>query len=76
MRQIDEVQVRVATSISQTFLLYLNGTEVNGSPVPGQVSLSNKGNVLNLLMTEECIADDCPSYELVSLIQLLAILQT
>ena len=68
MRQIDEVRVSVATNISQTFTLNLAGTELHGSPVRGQVSLSYTGNLLNLLMTEECAAAKCPPYELVSLI--------
>lgn len=42
------------------------GTEIDGSPICGQVSLSYTGNRLNLLMTEECAAAECPPYELVS----------
>jgi hypothetical protein len=68
VRQIDEVRVSVATDISQTCMLNLAGTEIHGSPVRGQVSLSYTGNLLNLLMTEECAAAKCPPYELVSLI--------
>lgn len=68
MRQIDEVLVSVATDISQTFTLNLAGTEIHGSPVRGRVSRSYRGDLLNLLMTEECAAAKCPPYELVSLI--------
>jgi hypothetical protein len=49
-------------------MLNLSGTEIHGSPVRGQVSLSYTGNLLNLLMTEECAAATCPPYELVALI--------
>jgi hypothetical protein len=68
VRQIDEVRVSVATDISQAFMLNLAGTKVHGSPVRGQISLSHTGNLLNLFMTEECAAAECPPYELVSLI--------
>lgn len=68
MRQIDEVRVSVATGISQTFMLNRAGTEIHGSPVDGQVSLSYTGNLLNVLMTEECAAAKCPPHKLVSLI--------
>jgi hypothetical protein len=68
VRQIGEVRVSVATKISQTFSLKLSGTEIHGSPVPGQVSLSHTGNLLSLLMTAECAAAECPPYELVALI--------
>ena len=68
VHQIEEVRVSVATDISQTFMLDLAGTEIHGSPVRGQVSLSYTGSLLNLLMTEECAAAKRPPYELVSLI--------
>lgn len=68
MRQIDEMQASVATDISQTFMLDLNGTEIRGSPVHGQVSLSENRDMFNLMMTEECAAAKCPPYELVALI--------
>lgn len=68
VHQLDEVRVSVATYISQTFTLNLAGTEIHGSPVRGQVSLSSTGNQLNLLLTEKCAAAKCPPYELVSLI--------
>lgn len=62
------MRVSVATDISQTFTLNLAGTEIHGSPIRGQVSLSYMGNLLNLLMIEECAAAECPPYEFVSLI--------
>lgn len=65
---MDELRVSVATEISQTFSFNLSGKEIHGSPVPGQVSLSYTGNLLNILMTAECVAADCPPYELVALI--------
>jgi hypothetical protein len=68
MRQIDEMRVSVATDISQIFTLSLNGTQIHGSPIRGQVSLSKTGNLLNLLLTEECAAAKCPPNKLVSLI--------
>lgn len=68
VRQIDEVRVSVAADISRTFTLDLAGTNIYGSHVRGQVSLSYTGNSLNLLMTEECAAAKCPPCELVSLI--------
>jgi hypothetical protein len=67
-RQIDNVRVSVARDISQAYTLNLAGSEVHGSPVRGQVSLSLNGNLLHLLMTEECAAGKCPPYELVSLL--------
>ena len=67
-RQIEEVRVDVATDMSQTFTLNLAGTEIHGSPVRGQVSLSNTADSLSLLMTEECAAAQCPPYELVNLL--------
>ncbi|KAF2812279.1 uncharacterized protein BDZ99DRAFT_518138 [Mytilinidion resinicola] len=68
IRQIDEVRVSVAIDILQTFMFNLAGTEIQGNPVRGQVCLSDTGHLLNLLMTEECAAAQCPPYELVSLI--------
>ena len=65
---MDEVRVSVATNISRTFTLNVDGAEIRGNPVRGQVSLSHTGDLLNLLMTEECAAASCPPYELVSLI--------
>ena len=67
-RQVDEVRVSVATNISKTFLLKLAGTEIYGSPVRGQVSLSDAGGCLNLFMTEDCAAAECPPYELVRIV--------
>ena len=66
--QMEEVRVSVATNISRTFTLNVAGAEIRGSPVRGQVSLSHTGDLLNLLMTEDCAAAKCPPYELVSLI--------
>lgn len=68
VRRIDEVRVGVATEITQTLMLNLAGTEIHGNPVRGQVSLSNTGDLLDLLMTEECAAAECPPYELVRLV--------
>jgi len=68
MRQIEEVRVSVATVISQTYLLNASGTEIHGTPVRGQVSLSDTGNMLNIMMTEECAEAECPPHELVALI--------
>jgi hypothetical protein len=62
------VRVSVATDITQTFLLNQRGTEIHSNPVGGQVSLSYTGNMLNLLMTEECATSKSPPYELVALI--------
>ncbi|PMD47662.1 hypothetical protein L207DRAFT_415975, partial [Hyaloscypha variabilis F] len=67
-RQVDEVRVSVATQISQTFLLKLTSTNICGSPVRGQVSLSSSGGYLNLFMTEECANAECPPHELVRLV--------
>ena len=67
-RQVDEVRVSVATHISQTFLLKLASTEIYGNPVRGQVSLSSAGGCLNLFMTEDCAAAECPPYELVRIV--------
>ena len=67
-RQMEEVRVSVATNISQTFTLNVAGAEIRGSPVRGQVSLSHTEDLLNLLMTEDCVAAKYPPYELVSLI--------
>lgn len=68
VRHIEEVRVSVATDISQTFMLSIGETEIHGGDVRGQVSLSYKENLLNLLMTEECAAAKCPPYELATLI--------
>jgi hypothetical protein len=68
VRQLEEVRVSVATAISQSFLLNLSGTEIHGSPVPGQVSPSHTGNMLNIMMTKECAEAECPPHELVTLI--------
>src|SRR2546421_1193215 len=68
VRQMEQVRVNVATDISKTFLLNLDGTEIHGSPVRGQVSLSYAENLLNLLMIEECAEAKCPPHELVTLI--------
>jgi hypothetical protein len=68
MRQIKDVRVSVASEISQTFTFNNAGTRFQGSPVRGQVSLSHTGNLLNLLMTEECATANCPPYELAALI--------
>ena len=65
---MDEVRVSVATNISRTFTLNVAGAEIRGSPVCGQVSLSHTGDLLNLLMTEDCAAAKCPPHELVNLI--------
>jgi hypothetical protein len=67
-RQIEKMRASIATDISQTFILNIAGTEILGSDVRGQVSLSYTENFLNLLMTEECAAAKCPPYELVTLI--------
>ena len=67
-RQIEQVRVNVATEISKTFLLNLDGTEVHGNPVRGQVSLSYAESLLNILMIEECAEAKCPPHELVTLI--------
>lgn len=67
VRQLDEVRVSVAADIFQIYTLNLAGTEIHGSPVRGQVSLSYTVDSLNLLMTEDCTAAECPPYELVSL---------
>lgn len=68
MRQIDDIRVSVATKISQKFTLSLNGNEIVGKPVIGEVALSDTGNGLHLLMSEECAVANCPPYALVSLI--------
>jgi hypothetical protein len=68
VRQMEQVRVKVATDISQTFLLNLDGIEIHGSPVRGQVSLSYAENLLNLLMIEECAEAKFPPHELVTLI--------
>ncbi|KAF1996938.1 hypothetical protein P154DRAFT_607356 [Amniculicola lignicola CBS 123094] len=68
IRQIDEVRVSIAVEILQTFMFNPAGTEIQGNPVRGQVCLSDTGHLLNILMTEECAAAQCPPYELVSLI--------
>jgi hypothetical protein len=46
--------------------LNLAGAEIRGGDVRGQVSLSYTGDFLNLLMTEECAAAECPPYELIT----------
>jgi len=67
-RQVDEVRVSVATHTSQNFLLKLADSEIHGSPVRGQVSLSSARGFLNLFMTEDCAAAECPPYELVQIV--------
>ena len=68
VHQIEEVRVSTATAVSQTFVLNLSDTEIHGTPVRGQVSLSSTGNMLNIILTDECAAAECPPHELVALI--------
>ena len=68
LRQLDQVRVSIATDISQAFTLDIADAQIHGQPVRGQVSLSCTGDLLNLIMTEECAAATCPPYELVRLV--------
>lgn len=67
-RQIQEVRISVATHISQIFQLKLDGGEIYGDPVRGQVALSKAGDYFNLFMTEDCATAECPPYELVRIL--------
>jgi hypothetical protein len=44
------------------------GKEIQGNPIPGQVTISSTDNAFTLSMTEACAMAECPSHELVSLI--------
>jgi hypothetical protein len=49
-------------------VLDLPNAKIHGNPLRGQVSLSYTGNLLNLPLTEECVAAKSPPYELVNII--------
>jgi hypothetical protein len=44
----------------------LAGKEIQGNPVPGQVTV--RSTEFTLYMTEKCATAECPSHELVSLL--------
>jgi hypothetical protein len=46
----------------------LAGKEIQGNPIPGQVTVRSTENTFTLYMTEKCATAECPSHELVNLL--------
>lgn len=67
MRQVDEIEVDVATRLTQTFTLDLPDGRVGGRPVAEHVTLT-KGRNVKLTISEACINAPTPSYKLVTLL--------
>ena len=66
---MDELEVKAATEIVQTYTLIAGDLKIPGRHGKGQVASAMVGNTLTIIMTEESIAAECPPFELVELIQ-------
>lgn len=69
VRQLEQIEVRAATEIVQSYTLVVEQREILGRYGKGQVSKSVVGNVLIIFMSEESISAECPPFELAGIIQ-------
>jgi hypothetical protein len=65
---VEEIRVKTATGIAQTFVLNHRGIEIHGRPVSGRGAVSCAGHLLTLTVTEELAAAKTAPYELARLL--------